>query len=260
MNITIRLGLPIVLGLAAFMFNWYILNVRQKTTSFTRIAADLRAGELFSDTNIEEFPVEGSLEAALGSAVPWAQSSVVYNQPAPRDLKAGDLVLWRDAYPPQRGPSRSPDPDQRVLPVSLNDVTVPQVLSVGDQISFIIAKRPQSPMQALIAQEVGTPAGGAFARERAPNQVEAKPTEYEVVGPFQILGVGTRFTRDIAGPADPNESSSASIVSVAIKMEGGKLDEKTSRLVSAADTLREDRLFRVTGVLLHPELATASSK
>jgi len=261
MNTTIKLALPLVLGLAAFISNYFFLNAKLKVRTYTVLKADVAKGEPFTPENMLEIRVEGGIDETMPTAVPFSESAVLINQIAARDMKAGELLLWRDAAPPARE-FVSNDESERELSVSLDNVqVVPGTIRVGDQITFTLAvTRPPSADQSAASPPASDTGSAVFVRPPRAGQTGGPTTtvSYEIIGPFRVTSVGGQLNREGAAVPSVNETVSPRLISVAVRLEpGNKLDSASAQLVSAIDG---GEARRIVAVLIHPTIRKADEK
>ena len=240
MKTVARLAIPILLGLVAGALNWWVIRGQVAPHTFTKVAREIRAGQVIDEASLKPLAVSGDLDAIGQSAVPFKDRAVLFNRRAGRDLLAGDLVLWRDATAPPPTAMLAAEGEE-LLPISLDGISiVPRLLQVGDQVGF------------LISPGRGGPAAGA-------PKAGAGELELEHIGPYRVLSVGDRLGRIPDGPARGG-SGDERVITVAIRRgkAGGRfLDADSQRLVEAMDAMhsRRDSGRRVVSVLLKPTTA-----
>jgi len=232
-----KLLVPLLLAVAAGVLNYAALSRREGATgseTFLQAAEDVAAGAPIGEGAVRPLPISGTdeeLAALRAAAVPEAERATVVGNPAPRPLKKGDLILWRDTVPPPR--DLEAGPGEKVLPVSLEGVTVePGLLKVGREIGFLVDP-------------------GATAEDP-----RSRPAP-EYVGPFRLLSVGAVVSPDAYAPAGggPGRAGDRRVVSVAVKLDAeNRLDARSGRLVAALSSA--DRR-RIVAVLLDPAPAPA---
>lgn len=224
--------LPVLLAIVAGFLNFLALSrgtVAPEEETFLQASEDVPAGAAIADSAMSPVVIAGTpdqLKSLRSAAVPLADKAVVIGNPAPRALKKGDLILWRDTVPPPRDVEAGPG--EKILPVSLEGVTVePGLLKVGREIGF------------LITPDDATERPGTTA-------------EPEFVGPFKLLSVGTIVSRDPYAPAASGSSREGDrrVVSVAARLgDDQRLDAKAGRLVAA---LSSGGRRRIASILLYP--------
>lgn len=228
MNHWMRLGIPLALGAVAGVMNWSSNISRIAPLDCVRVDSDLPRGEKFSEGNLVRIEISGDLKRLPDTAVPWDDRAVLYGRPTPRDLKKGDLVLWRDATPtPKELPARE---GEVLMSVSLGRMTVvPDFIRVGQEVGFLIERASKS-------REANN--------ESAPEQ-RAKA---EYVGPFRVLAVGKRVSA--ARDSGTAKKSDERILTVPARFlpNSRQLDDQSDRLLAALDRRGTEH---VIGVVLH---------
>jgi hypothetical protein len=234
MTPAIKLALAAGLGLVAAGVNMYVMNDRPAPRAFAVVRNDVRAGQTLDEASLGKTMIPGEVVAALPrTAVPYNQKETLYGRQTTRDLKRGDLVLWQDTAQP--GWELSAGPDEEVLPISLDGLsTVPRLIRVGDQIGFLLARRKPLPM----------------TKGKVDLSAVNKPEDSEVdyLGPFRVLSVGERVSREGKGP---DRAGDDRIITVAMKLgPDRKVDNLTRQLVLARMN-EPGSMVRIVGLVLH---------
>ena len=219
MNPLIKLALPLGLGVAAAGMNWVALHKGPPPRAFGVAVADIKAGDVLKESHFGKVMVGGETSTALPrTAIPFEQLDTIYGREATRDVRKGDLVLWQDSTRP--GWELAVQADEKALPISLDGLSsVPTLIRVGDQIGFLVA-RDRGP-----APRSDSP---AVRQQQRPEDVDL-----DYVGPFRVLSVGDRISRDNAEKG-PGRGADERVITVAVKTGAeGQLDNKTRRLITA---------------------------
>lgn len=243
MNAWLKFLIPIGLGLAAAALNLAAVSQsRPETWRGVRVARDLAAGEVLGAADLEPAELTGDPGSLARTAIPWSSMGILLARPVPRALRAGDLVLWRDAVPEPEELSAAPG--EKALMIALEGIAVqPTLLRVGDGVGFLVAADDDEPSLPPAAEEEGN-----------------GPADYRYLGPFSLLSVGERLSRDAGSRGgDPR------VISVAVRIDDeGRLDDRARRLVHATERGRRGGgRGRIVALLLDPspreDLAAASA-
>lgn len=230
MNHWIRLALPVGLGIIAAVVNWVAVSARLQPEAFVAVNANLAAGDPVRPDNLVQIELSGDLGSLRQAAIPWEHRAAVYHRSIPRDLIAGDIVLWRDASALL---DEMPKDGEDKLTIPLSDIPfVPRFILVGQEVGFWIAGSEDDDLTPLEAE---------------PGQEDERKGEY--VGPFRVLAVGER-----ASPGEPGTDDARGrvnqVLTIAVKLDPQtrQLDEKTQHLLTL---LNERRQQRIMAILLH---------
>jgi hypothetical protein len=231
----LKLGIPIVLGLAAGALNYWVLSGQQKTGAFVVVKDAVKAGDRLEEDNLDKVVLPGEPGSLATTAVPYADRSILYGRPALRNLAKNDLILYRDVTPSSG--DLVAGKDEEALPVSLDGLHVdPKLIQVGDQIGFLVANPP--------------PADSA--KPKAGEQ--PKPVEPEYVGPFRVLSVGSVVNRR-PGDGAPTGGDMKTIT-IALKLQGNSIkDDAMRKFLAAKYSDAEGGRRRILEVVLHPRQA-----
>lgn len=238
MNAWLKFLIPIGLGLAAAALNLAAVSQsRPETWRGVRVARDLAAGEVLGAADLEPAELTGDPGSLARTAIPWSSMGILLARPVPRALRAGDLVLWRDAVPEPEELSAAPG--EKALMIALEGIAVqPTLLRVGDDVGFLVADDD----------------------EPSPSVEGDGSADYLYLGPFSLLSVGERLSRGAgSGGGDPR------VISVAVRVDDqGRLDDRARRLVFATERGRRGGgRGRIVALLLDPspreDLAAASA-
>jgi hypothetical protein len=167
MNHTLKLLLPIGLGLAAAIVNLSILSAKSATVEFVGAGADIPRGAQFSDKNLTKILVPGTEAGYLNeTAITWPNRGILLGQSTARDVIKGELILYQDfGVQGARLHLNQGEEARRISLVGLN--ISDDILKIGDQLRFLI-----------------DPTGEGTA---------------EWHGPCRLVAVGDRVTNSILG-------------------------------------------------------------
>lgn len=209
----LKLGIPILVGVAAAGLNWVALNDKAPAKTFVRLSENVTAGTPITADDLETIEISGTAEDLRQlelTAVPYDKRAVLIGRPALRDLKKNDFVFWRDVT------SGRGELSQPALPIPLEGLNLPpSLLQVGDEILFLLP-RPRG--------ETGKANG---------------PVE---VGPFRILSVGDLVARQ---GADAKESRGQfdRTITIAVKLNKDRQidDPNVTKLLAALRAAESER-------------------
>lgn len=219
-----KLGIPIGLGVLAALLNYAGRSAEMAPVGYVRVNQELGVGKEFKEDHLERIDLPKNLGSLEKTAIPWRDRAVLYGRPSPRDLKKGDLVLWRDATPP--APGLALEEGEVALHLSLEGISssLPSIVKVGDRIGFYLPRRftldPKNPP------------------EKEPAE---KPSPLEYVGPFRVLSIGKRVSADIPVKTGAFSAAEEREITLAIKPLDGmaRPDEITTRLLTARMSRQE---------------------
>jgi hypothetical protein len=234
MNHWIRLALPVGLGVVAAVVNWATVSAKLQPEAFVAVNVNLAAGQPVRPADLAKIELSGDLGSLREAAIPWEHRAAVYHRAVPRDLVAGDIVLWRDATALL---DELPRDGEDKLSIPLSDIPfIPRFILVGQEVGFWIAG----------AEEEISPPPDASDEDLSGAAVTPKG---EYVGPFRVLAVGERAT-----PGEPSANDVRGrvnqVLTIAVKLDPQtrRLDEKTQHLLSL---LNNHRRQRIVAILLH---------
>jgi len=134
---TIKLLVPIVLGVVAAIVNYMVLSKSYEQVQFVVARDVIEKGEQFSG-RIETKGVPSGLSGSLASmAIPAKSQGLLSGQKATRDLQPGDLILYRDTTINGSPPMDFRDSREVAKPVPLDGQRLGGA-SVGDHAWFTI--------------------------------------------------------------------------------------------------------------------------
>ena len=201
MNHTIKLIIPIGLGIAAAVVNSMVLSAQTKPVKFVRAASDIPRGQVFTQDNLEVLEFPGIDARGLSkSAIPWSEVGILLGQRAVRDLVAGDVVFFQDFG--VRGAELNIRPGEVANQISIRELNLSDsTLIVGAQVMFRLR----------------------------PNEGD----EAEWFGPCRLIAVGNRLTNAVLNSGVSSSGGSVNTVWVATPAEPSTTAEK--RLAKALD-------------------------
>lgn len=178
MKNTLKLVIPLILGLIAGIFNFLALKSTVQEVSFVKAARAIEIGEIFEEGTVEELPLMAEqAESLKDSAVLYKDLGLLSGQRATRAIQPGDIIFYRDTESLQGEIYDFRAGDKAALPISLEGVTAPPKMRVGDRVELKIP--------------VDTPGG--------------KTTRW--IGPFRLVSVG----EEISNSAEIVESTRISV-------------------------------------------------
>jgi hypothetical protein len=224
MNYTLKLAIPLGLGLAAAVVNMMVLTARTNSVTFIKAKRDVQLGQPFSLEDLAELPLPGA-EAALlkDTAMPYADIGVLVGQPALRDFMAGDIVFYRDF--PLRGDELQLAPDEVAQQIALDGLNVPsKILRIGYELDFLVQLGPQ---------------------------------ERKWIRSLRLVSVGDRVSDSI----DRTASGGANVVMVAVKRDP-KLKEDIDRqmLLEEFALKRQQESAQLLDVRISPEFKPVNTE
>ncbi len=136
MNVWYRLGIPVIIGLAAAVFNFMAIIAKVQPQIYAALTRQVSKGFPISEGDF--FPVKVCVDNAdlARAAVHWEDRMVLANTRAAYDLKAGQVLLYSDV----RALAISPPLDAEAYDLSLTREQARSLESVriGDQVSFLL--------------------------------------------------------------------------------------------------------------------------
>lgn len=228
-----------ILGLAGAVCNWLYLQNASNTlgkVSFISIKPDvkLNIGDAILEEHLQKIDLPGGAAGNLDTVAPqWSAKAAVIGQRANRIFLGGEIILEIDlAAPAQQQLAKTLQEDEVAfwVPIDPRSVVAEQI-NPGDLVSFEIPSALASP---------NTPEGiGANPLG------DGKPLE--VIGPFQILAIGSRREPINVQQAFRGRGGAETTLTIVAKLTNGKLDPLTTRLSTALSARNRQGLI----VLLH---------
>lgn len=252
------LGLGV--GVAAALFNWaYISRATGdvEAVAFVGIAPnkDLDAGHILSEEDLVAVAIPPIPARRLKDfAYLYADRKSVLGLRVTRPVPGGSLLLQDDLRPPPPRlrfggqPAGNTEEIAMFIPIDTRTI-VPSLLEPGDMVSFIVS----APTPAGLGNP---PAGANPGGPNPPQNPAANPPESQggpqVIGKFKVLAVGNRLTSVEAHRAYQLPQSQENILTISVKLEGGRLEPKAERLWKMLEATN----FRQVGVILHSREAS----
>jgi hypothetical protein len=136
---TLKLVIPLVLGLLAGVFNFMALKSSVKEIQFIKATQDIPIGASFGAGSVDKLTILSQhAEDLKEAAVLYKDIGLLSGQTATRTIRAGDIIFYRDTeglpgeiYDFRKG-------DEAALPVRLDGVTAPPKMRVGDYVELKI--------------------------------------------------------------------------------------------------------------------------
>jgi hypothetical protein len=232
MKTWIKLLVPVLLGLFAVYVNSSVINRKLQPRDLVIVRGNLKAGEVFSSSSIQRASFPGNIADLFATAIPWQERAVLIGREVPRDLREGDLVLWRDATPPAR--ELQPEEGEVSLPVSLSNIDfVPQFILVGEEIGFFVdGNKLKGAATRTVRPDFGT---GTDVAIDIPDFSQSGVVTPVYVGPFRVLSVGRRLTRT-EGDEPGTRGGDSRILTVATKLDAsGNADPNADKLLRVSN-------------------------
>lgn len=217
------LGLTIAagLGIVGAICNWlYVqqLAADQETVSLIAVkrAVQLNIGDAFKESDLEPVPIPRDRAGSLIDRAPlWSARSAVLGYGANRVFHGGEILLNSDLEAPATrdlAETLQENEVARWVPIDARSVVTEQI-NPGDLVSFDLGSRGPTP--------AGTDGSATGSNSR-------------IIGPFRVLALGTRREAvDVAKSARPRGSTSASTITIVVKMVDGKYEPKAAELFDA---------------------------
>lgn len=246
-------GLILGLGVAvaAALFNWaYITRATGdvEAVAFVGISPnkDLDVGHVLAEEDLVPVAIPPIPARRLKDfAYLYADRASLIGLRVTRPVPGGSLLLQDDLRPPPPRlrfggqPVGNTEEIAMFIPIDTRTI-VPSLIEPGDMVSFIVS----SPTPAV----GGTPASAANP-VAAPAEVGGTA---QVIGKFKVLAVGNRLASVEVHRAYQLPQSQENILTVSVKLEGGRLEPKAERLWKMLEATN----FRQVGVILHSREAS----
>jgi hypothetical protein len=234
MNPMLKLAAPAALGLLASFINWTIIKGQISPHAFVVVRQQVGVGEKIEGSALASLEVPGDPERLRKTLIPYEDRDVIIGTQSGRKLHPNDLVLWQDVKRPDAGIEAGPD--ELILPIDLSGVTVEtDLLYPGHFVDFWI-----SPPK---------PDGRPAAHDAAAG---AARSEYELVGPFRILSVGSDSDQAaLRGGAERRDRPRGNdrVISVAVKVQPNSSYDAASRRLLDAHAQK-----RIMAIVLRPSV------
>lgn len=210
MKNTLKLVIPIVLGVIAAAFNFLALKTSVREVSFVQAARDIEVGEIFDEGDVQKLTILAQHSENLKeSAILFQDIGLLSGQFATRGIKSGDIIFYRDTEGLVGELYDFRKDDQAALPVSLRDITTPPKMRVGDYVELKIP-----------------------APRNAPDQSP------QWIGPFRLVSVGNEITQN-------SEVRESNRISVAYESNNTAMLEKLEEFIDRSRTEDNVRLINI---------------
>ena len=139
MKNTLKLIIPLILGLLAGVFNFMALKSSVQEVYFIKAVRDIPIGEQFGPGSVDRLTVLAQHSEGLkGSAVRFEDIGLLSGQTARRTIRSGDVIMYSDTEGLQGEIYDFRVGDLAVLPVSLDGIATPPKMRVGDYVELKI--------------------------------------------------------------------------------------------------------------------------
>ena len=210
MKNTLKLVIPIVLGLIAAAFNFLALKTSVKEVSFVQSAHNIEVGEIFDEGDVKKLTILAQHSENLrNSAILYQDLGLLSGQVATRSIKSGDIIFYRDTEGLVGELYDFRKDDQAALPVSLRDITTPPKMRVGDYVELKIPAPRNSP-------------------DESP----------QWIGPFRLVSVNNEIVQN-AEVRDSNR------ISVAYDLKNSEMLDKLEEFIDRSRTEDNVRLINI---------------
>jgi hypothetical protein len=250
------------LGVAGALLNFLYLTSKAgnlKPIGFIGIGPDVRVarGSPIRADHLVRVDVPGELARNLEKfAVKYSEVSTVVGQKALRTLEGGSLLMRDDLRTPPAEldftENLPPDVEEvaRGIPIDSRSI-VPSLIEPGNLVSFLAPRVPaESPTVAAPLPPGGSEPGKPELLRPIPSPGPggaAGAADFEPVGPFRVLSVGSRVGRRDVFQAAGLPTAQENVLVIALRLRNKKLEEPGPKLERLLQTVN----FRPLSVLLH---------
>lgn len=212
------------LGVAGAFANWLYLAQKAHEldqVEFIGVADDVKinSGDKFTDSHFKVIAIpRNAVHGLEDAAILWRDKNTVVGQAANKSYSPGEIILRQDLKtPPVIEMVEALGPNDVAFGVAVDTRTaVSSNLNPGNIVSFI-APLYSGP----------TPVGDGSTSERRAG------TGTELIGPFEILAMGTRMGRPDILRASGATAAQENVMTVRVKTVNGEPEEKWRRLLDA---------------------------
>lgn len=229
MSQLLRLSLPIGIGLFAAWLNWVTVNAKIAPRCFVAVNREIEEGQTIKLEDLSPIEIGGDVASLSKTAIGWEERGILVDSVARRELKSGDLCLFRDLG--SRKVEAASDEMAITVPVRQ---TLPNLVFAGDKLGFLVGSA-SSPTPLDIAGSAPSPSSETL----------------QYIGPFRVLAVGTDLVTE--GDVAERRSGVSNLITLGLHRKAGtgnELDDASTRLLLA---LKEERGERVVAVELVAE-------
>lgn len=204
-----KLLIPLGLGAAAALLNYMGRTSDIEPASYVGLKKDLRAGEEITFNHLMKVDVPKTMSNLATTGIPYSQWAVLLGRRLRREMSKGDLVMWSDVAP------KDPwDPEKVVLHLSLEGISLPANLEIGQEVEFILPDVFDRPLP------------GKDPKFK-PLPVEPTTT-YRRLGPYQVFNI-----EKTTGTGGFTRANAISLL-VPAPREGSDFDKNVQELLKAA--------------------------
>jgi len=253
------------LGITGALLNFFYLANKSgdlKAVAFIGIGAEVRVarGTTILGDHLVRVDVPGKLAGNLEKfAVKYSDVSTVVGQKALRTLEGGSLLMRDDLRTPPAELDFSENLEAGVeeevargIPIDSRSI-VPSLIEPGNLVSFLAPRvLSESPTVAAPLSPGGLEPGKPELLRPVPGPGGAAGAgsgseEFEPVGPFRVLSVGSRVGRRDVFQAAGLPTAQENVLVIALRLRNKKLVDPGPRL----ERLLQAANFRPLSVLLH---------
>lgn len=210
MKNVVKLVIPLILGLIAGVFNFMALKTSVEEISFIKATREIAIGEVFEEGSVEELRlISKHAESLTNSAILFEDMGLLSGQRAARTIQAGDIIFHRDREGSLGHLYDFRDGDSSALPVSLDGITAPPRMRVGDYVML-----------------------------KVPLEQSSDSTASEWIGPFRLTSVGEEISTTA-------ESGGSSRISVAYEKKSEAMLKKLEDFIDRSRVNERIRLINI---------------
>lgn len=136
MSYTVKMLIPIGLGLLAGILNMMLLQSSTAPVEFVTVTEDVRYGDILTSDVLAPVELPSSFAHLKETAYRWEDVGTLYERPIQRPLRKGDLVMFRDVE--TEGWKSNLRPGEEGVDVPLKKFSLDGALSIGQEITFVI--------------------------------------------------------------------------------------------------------------------------
>lgn len=215
MSYTIKLLIPIALGIAAAMVNMAIMSSRLAPVGFVQVTRDIKVGEVFTAADLAMLPIAGNqAERLMKTAFDYASVGKLIGRPAQRQFYDGDIVFFRDfevgaaRYELRKG--------ERGVPVPLVlGCAKPPRLEIGDMVKLRFKTDPEA--------------------------------SSALHGPYRVISIGDRIERQASN--SEKQDYDYSTIMVAVDEQAAAAVSIAARdAIDTFNSIRSEKDFKVEGI------------
>ncbi len=195
MHYSVKLLIPVGLGLAAAALNYMTVQTSLQEVEFIAAKKPIKTGQLITESDLVGLPLPEKFREGLSRAAPtYSNRGSLSGQRASHDIPEGEILFYQD--------TAMNETDQGVTAVKETSLTV----RLGRNTEFAGLFRPQMDVYFRVSV-------------RDDNEVE----RFQRIGPFRLLSVGSG---KITGMGDSGDQSVIDQVSVAFNVDDPSENER----------------------------------